>query len=157
MTEASQFRLLRSRRFLPFFVTQFLAAFNDNAIAIDIKGVFTAANPDSLVLSCPEIAGVGGREGPGGGVRMTVSRRGWGAPEVGLHLELPSRMPVRLAVYDIAGRRRLTLLDRELPAGVTDLSWNGSDDNGARVASGLYFIRLTCTMGARVSKMVMLR
>jgi len=88
---------------------------------------------------------------------MSVSRRGWGAPDVGLRLELPSRVPVRLAVYDIAGRRRSTILDRELPAGVTELVWDGRDQAGSRMASGMYFIRLTCTKGARVSKIVMLR
>ena len=56
MTEASQFRLLRSRRFLPFFVTQFLAAFNDNVYknALQILIAFpiaasTFGSPDLLV------------------------------------------------------------------------------------------------------------
>src|SRR5882672_3475499 len=56
MTEASQFRLLRSRRFLPFFVTQFLAAFNDNVYknALQILIAFpiaasTLGSPDLLV------------------------------------------------------------------------------------------------------------
>ncbi len=56
MTEVSQFRLLRSRRFLPFFVTQFLAAFNDNVYknALQILIAFPLAgaalgSPDLLV------------------------------------------------------------------------------------------------------------
>jgi len=56
MTEASQFRLLRSRRFLPFFVTQFFAAFNDNVYknALQILIAFpiaatTLGSPDLLV------------------------------------------------------------------------------------------------------------
>lgn len=139
--------------------TEYLAAFNDNAIAIDIKGVFAPANPtvDSLLLSCPELAGVGDREGPGGGVRMTVTRLRWGVPEVGLRLELPSRMAVRLALYDIAGRRRATLIDRELPEGVTDVAWDGRDQEGARVGSGMYFVRLSFAAGSRISKFVMIR
>ncbi len=88
---------------------------------------------------------------------MVVSRLRWGAPEVGLRLELPWRMPVRLAVYDIAGRRRSTLLDGDLSGGVTDVMWDGRDDSGARVASGMYFLRLTYTKGAQVSKIVMLK
>ncbi|MBI5711671.1 MAG: family 43 glycosylhydrolase [Candidatus Eisenbacteria bacterium] len=139
--------------------TEYLAAFNDNASSIDIKGMFAPANAavDSFLLYCPPIAGVADRDGSGNGVRMAISRLRWGAPEVGLRLELPSRMPVRLAVYDIAGRRRSTLLDRELPGGVTEVTWDGRDDSGVRVASGMYFIRLTYTRGARVSRLVMLR
>ena len=72
-------------------------------------------------------------------------------------MELPVRMQARLAVYDIAGRRLSTLVDRELPAGVTDLDWDGRSASGGHVASGMYFIRLTCAKGARVSKLVLLR
>jgi hypothetical protein len=140
---------------------EWLAAFNDNASSIDIMGVFPtdSAAVDSFLLDCPvkpPLAGVGDVGDPGA-VRLVVTRLRWGTPEVGLRLELPARMPVRLAVYDVAGRRRATLLNRELPAGVTDARWNGSDDAGSRVASGVYFARLTCTEGARVSKLVMLR
>jgi hypothetical protein len=88
---------------------------------------------------------------------MAVSRPRWGAPEVGLRLELPSRMAVRLAVYDVVGRRRATLLDRELPAGRTEVTWDGRDQGRTRVASGVYFVRLTFAGGARLSKIVMLR
>jgi 1-acyl-sn-glycerol-3-phosphate acyltransferase len=56
MAQVSQFRLLRSRRFLPFFVTQFLAAFNDNVyknalqilIAFPVVGA-ALGSPDVLV------------------------------------------------------------------------------------------------------------
>jgi hypothetical protein len=140
---------------------EYLAAFDDNATSIDIKGVFAAhpdsAAVDSFLLSCPQTLGVADRDGSGDGVRMAVTRLRWGAPEVDLRLELPSRMPVRLAAYDIAGRRRSTLLDRELPGGVTEVTWDGRDDVGGRVASGMYLIRLTYNKGTRVSKIVMLR
>jgi hypothetical protein len=139
---------------------EYLAAYDDHALAVDIKGVFVPANPavDSLLLACPNqpVADVADR-GLVHAVRMAISRLQWGVPEVDLRLELPSRMPVRLAVYDIAGRRRSTLLDRELPRGVTRLTWDGRDRSGLPVASGVYFFRLTCAVGTRVSKVVLLR
>jgi len=139
--------------------TQYLAAFDDNATSIDIKGVFPPTNAavDSFRLDCPQIAGVDDPSGSGSRVRMAVSHLRWGAPEVGLRPELPSRMAVRLAVYDIAGRRRTTLLEQELPGGVTEVTWSGRDQGGARVASGMYFVRLTFPGGAQISKIVMLR
>jgi flagellar hook assembly protein FlgD len=65
-------------------------------------------------------------------------------------------MSVRLAVYDVAGRRRAVLVDGEVPAGVTEVTWNGQGPGGERVASGVYFARLTYGGGAMVSKVVML-
>ncbi len=139
--------------------TQYLAAWNDQLASVDIRDVLPPANAtvDSFLLYCPTIAAVGDGAGLGSEVRMAVSRLRWGAPEVGLRLELPSRMAVRLAVYDIAGRRRATLVDRELPAGATEVTWDGRDRSGARVASGMYFVRLTFGGGSRRSKIVMLR
>jgi len=130
--QPSELQYWHASEYLRINSTEYLAAFDDNASSIDIKGVFTPANAavDSFLLSCPQIAGVADRDGSGDGVRMAVSRLRWGAPEVGLRLELPSRMAVRLAVYDIAGGRRSTLLDCELPGGVTELTWDGRDQSG---------------------------
>jgi hypothetical protein len=137
---------------------EYLAAFNDNATSIEIKGVFPPANAavDSFRLDCPVIAGVGDGEHAGSSVGLSVSRQPWGTPEVGLRIELPAKMAVRLAAYDIAGRRLATLVDRELPAGRTDVTWNGRSQ-GTRMSSGVYFLRLTYAGGAQVSKIVMLR
>ena len=53
--EASQFRLLGTRRFLPFFLTQFLGAFNDNlfrnAVVVSITFGATVAGRDAGILS----------------------------------------------------------------------------------------------------------
>jgi len=53
--EASQFRLLGTRRFLPFFLTQFLGAFNDNlfrnAVVVSITFGAAAAGGDAGILS----------------------------------------------------------------------------------------------------------
>jgi hypothetical protein len=139
--------------------TEYLAAFNDNATSIDIKGIFPPANAavDSFLLTCPAIPPVAVQDHAVDEVRLVASRPRWGSAEVGLRLELPSRMPVRLAVHDIAGRRRSTLLDQVLPGGVTEVTWDGRDQGGAKVANGIYFVRLTYAHGARVSKIVMLR
>ena len=50
--------------------------------------------------------------------------------------------PVTLAIYDVRGRRVRTLLDGALPAGPHRAAWDGRDDAGRAVASGLYVYRL---------------
>lgn len=156
--EPSELQYWHATEYLRINSTEYLAAFDDNAISIDIKGVFQPADAevDSFRLDCPQIAGVRDHNGSDE-VGMTVARSGWGRREVGLRLELPTRMSVRLAVYDIAGRRRATLLDGELPGGPTDVTWHGRDQAGSQLASGIYFVRLTFAGGARRSKIVMLR
>lgn len=157
--QPSELQYWHASEYLRINSTQYLAAFDDNATSIDIKGVFSPANAavDSFRLDCPQIAGVGDAEVPQHDVRMAITGVRWGAPQVGLRLELPSRMAVRLAVYDVSGRRRATLVDGELPGGVTEISWDGRDRVGTRIASGVYFVRLAFAGGARLSKIVMLR
>jgi len=63
-----------------------------------------------------------------------------------------------LRVYDVAGRVVRTLVDGTMRAG-RDLGvvWNGTDDAGAPVASGIYLCRLDAP-GLRASrKLVLLR
>jgi hypothetical protein len=55
-------------------------------------------------------------------------------------LERPAR--AGLAIYDIRGMLVRRLLDAELPAGVHEAAWDGRDDRGRAVASGVYLARL---------------
>jgi subtilisin family serine protease len=55
---------------------------------------------------------------------------------------LPSAGRVDLAVYDAAGRRVRELVSGERPAGPHAARWDGRGDGGARLLSGVYFLRL---------------
>ena len=55
-------------------------------------------------------------------------------------LSSPGRVSVR--VYDLAGRIVRTLADRGGEAGEHKIVWDGTTDSGARVASGVYFVRM---------------
>jgi predicted GH43/DUF377 family glycosyl hydrolase len=76
---------------------------------------------------------------------------------VRLRVELPARMPVHVAVYDIAGRRVRTILDGELPVGETRLAWDGRDGAGMAVGSGVYFARLTTARGRETVRVVIMK
>jgi hypothetical protein len=65
-----------------------------------------------------------------------------------LRLSLPREARVSLAVFDQQGRRVRALLSGRLPAGEHRAAWDGRDDGGRRVASGIYFVR--CEAGGRV-------
>jgi hypothetical protein len=70
-------------------------------------------------------------------------------------LDAPAPGTVRLAVYDVYGRRVATLVEATLPSGSYSLPWDGTGDDGRFVAAGIYLVRLA--YGARqVSRMVTL-
>jgi hypothetical protein len=50
--------------------------------------------------------------------------------------------PVTLAVYDVAGHRVRTLVYQTMPVGHHFADWDGRDENGRAVTSGVYFARL---------------
>jgi flagellar hook assembly protein FlgD len=55
---------------------------------------------------------------------------------------LPVAGSVRVTVHDIAGREVRVLHEGWCAAGVAQVHWNGRGAQGARCASGLYFVRL---------------
>lgn len=69
-------------------------------------------------------------------------------------LERPG--PVRVAVYDVRGRRVVTLLDETRPEGRHEAAWDGRTDAGERAPSGVYFVRLETAEGVRRGKVALL-
>ncbi len=139
---------------------EYLGAYDDDQHAVDIAEISWHSN-HAFVLndSCPPAV-------PSVGVD-----RGRGHLEFALHLlgarpsrvpvafavETPTKARVRLAVYDIFGRRVRTLLDEEIQPGRRELHWDGRGATGDAVGSGVYFARLTSLVGQRVSRVILLR
>ena len=69
---------------------------------------------------------------------------------------LPTGAAVRLRVFDVSGRPVATLREGFLPAGSHHAVWDGRDDQGRRVAAGLYLARLETPEAAVVTRMVLL-
>jgi hypothetical protein len=65
--------------------------------------------------------------------------------------------PVRLEVFDVAGRLVRVLVDEMLHEGRHEAAWNGMDGRGIQVSSGTYFCRYTNGDITSSRKMVLLR
>ena len=63
----------------------------------------------------------------------------------------------RLTVHDVLGRRVRTLVDETRRAGKHVVQWDGRDDAGREVGSGVYHFRLTGVQGESSRKAVLLR
>jgi hypothetical protein len=64
---------------------------------------------------------------------------------------------VSLRIYDAAGKLISVLINESRPAGNYTAEWNGRDNNGSTVASGVYFYRLTTKEFKETKKMILLR
>jgi flagellar hook assembly protein FlgD len=71
--------------------------------------------------------------------------------------QLPARATVELAVYNVLGQKVRILAQGTQNPGWHSVEWNGRDNGGRRVSSGIYLYRLTAGSGSAVKKLVVLR
>jgi hypothetical protein len=62
-------------------------------------------------------------------------------PTTSIKLALPIDGEISVAIYNVLGQKVRSLLNEERKAGYHTVQWNGTDDNGVQVTSGVYFVR----------------
>jgi len=65
---------------------------------------------------------------------------------------LPIASNVTLIIFDINGREVATLFDNRQDAGTYNVIWNGVDQHGRSLASGIYFYQITAPSSDRVTR-----
>ena len=78
-------------------------------------------------------------------------------PSTHIDFYLPNATPVTLVVYDVQGRRVATLVSEQARFGYHSITWDGTDQHGERVSSGVYFYRLTVGNRVMTKKLVVLK
>jgi hypothetical protein len=78
-------------------------------------------------------------------------------PSTTISFSIPSSGKISLAVYDITGRKVRTLLSDHMSAGTHSITWDGRDDSGQMVASGIYLSRLIAGKKSATGRMVLLK
>jgi FG-GAP-like repeat/FlgD Ig-like domain len=78
-------------------------------------------------------------------------------PSTTIRFTLPEPERARITIFDASGREIATLVDRLFPAGDHRVEWQGRNDHGAPVASGVYFYRLRTSRGSTSRRMMVLR
>ncbi|MBI5473274.1 MAG: T9SS type A sorting domain-containing protein [Ignavibacteriae bacterium] len=78
-------------------------------------------------------------------------------PTTNIRFSLPSDQHVTLQVFDITGALVKTVLDETLRSGNAEATWNGTNNDGARVASGMYLYRVKAGSFVMTKKMIMMK
>jgi flagellar hook assembly protein FlgD len=98
-----------------------------------------------------------------------VPATGWGGPRSAvtpnpcrsatqLRLQLARTEPLTVTIHDAAGRGVRTLVHGALlEAGETRIPWDGRDDAGGEVRSGVYFCHIRAPSGARTIPIILRR
>jgi len=71
--------------------------------------------------------------------------------------DLPKEADVKVEVYNMIGQKVKTLVAKHLDAGHYTVVWDGTDDDGNGVVSGVYFYRLSAYGKVQTRKMMLVR
>jgi hypothetical protein len=90
------------------------------------------------------------------------TRRIFGSPNpfrgsTRLQFSMPEAGPATIVVHDAAGRRVRGLGTAVYPRGTNETVWDGRDDRGRAVSSGVYFLRLETPAGESTRRVVRIR
>ncbi len=128
-----------------------------------------AANPETLRVDVGEVVTFHGVYMPASG---TGAESGAAEGGVVLHQNTPNpfnattvigyEVPnpgaeVELSIYDVSGRRVKTLVDGWVSGGLQRALWDGADNRGAVISSGVYFCRLRADGVVRVRRLTLVR
>ncbi|MDZ7333722.1 MAG: GDSL-type esterase/lipase family protein [candidate division KSB1 bacterium] len=78
-------------------------------------------------------------------------------PTTMIEYQLPEQTHVTIVIYNMLGQEVRSLVDEIKPAGYHSVIWNGLDNSGGMVTSGVYYYRMTTPSFNEVKKMVLVR
>jgi hypothetical protein len=78
-------------------------------------------------------------------------------PATSIAYSLDARAHVTIDIYNVLGRKVRTLINDTQPAGSYQVVWDGTDQTGRAVATGLYLYRLQIGERAATKKMILLK
>jgi len=113
-----------------------------------VTGVSSGLFTNSQSLSTPVVA-----VAPGA-VRLSISPSPFRGRTT-IFLSNPRPQSIRLGIYDVRGRLVRELARGPQAGGDRAYSWNGTNDDGARVGAGVYFCRAEAEHGGTTARVVL--
>ncbi len=78
-------------------------------------------------------------------------------PVTRIKYSLPNEELVSVVIYDLNGSEVATLVDNHQAPGTYTIEWNGKDNSGKQVSSGVYFYRIEAGKFSELRKMILLK
>ncbi|MCK4799083.1 MAG: T9SS type A sorting domain-containing protein, partial [Spirochaetes bacterium] len=78
-------------------------------------------------------------------------------PTTSFTFSVPAKSNIQLNVYNAIGQKITTLVNKEMSSGKYTATWNGTNNVGAKVSSGLYFYELKADNFSSVKKMLLIK
>lgn len=78
-------------------------------------------------------------------------------PSTTISYEVPESGAVKLVVYNLLGQQVRTLVNDEIEAGYHSVAWDGADEFGRQVASGIYIYRMNAGDFTATKRMMFLK
>ncbi|MFH1336992.1 MAG: FlgD immunoglobulin-like domain containing protein, partial [Candidatus Zixiibacteriota bacterium] len=77
--------------------------------------------------------------------------------ETVIEYSLPRESQIKITIYNLLGQKVKTLINGKSPAGRQEVSWDGKNNRGEAVSSGIYFYRMEADEFTQIKKMVFLK
>lgn len=78
-------------------------------------------------------------------------------PETSIAFSIGNETNTELNIFNLKGQKVITLIDRKLKTGEYKIEWDGSDAEGKKVVSGIYFYQLKTDKYSQINKMILLK
>ena len=78
-------------------------------------------------------------------------------PETNIRFDVAEKSDVSISIFNIVGQKVATLVDGSMEPGVYTIKWNGLNDKGSALPSGMYFYEMKSTAYHSVMKLVLVK
>ena len=78
-------------------------------------------------------------------------------PQCTISYSIANNAPVELNIYNARGQHVRTLVNKDMEAGAHQVIWNGTDDDGNGIASGIYYYKMNSGKFTSSKKMVLMK
>ena len=100
--------------------------------------------------------GVGEKSGSLPGFNLSVFPNPFNSSTI-IHYNLTETDPIQVDIYNVLGQNVRTLIDGHQPAGNFTVTWDGNDQNGSLVESGIYFCVIVSGGHSETAKLALVK
>jgi immune inhibitor A len=124
---------------------------------ISASGETMHADISATLVTAEDTSGSGSSDGLPQTIALSQNYPNPFNPSTTITYTLSRESDITLSIFDITGRRVITLVDGTVSEGQHTAQWEGTDSYGKPVASGIYFYRVESGEQTQVKKMMLIK